>query len=91
MTPLIILLSTILVGFLFRKKAVPAVPARIITYIVWLLLFFLGISLGSNPTVIENLGSYGIKALIIGVLAAIGSGLAALLLSGILPEKKTER
>lgn len=83
MTTLIILLTAIIVGFLLRKLPVPAVPGRALTCLVWMLLFFLGISLGSNKQVIDNFGSYGIKALVIGGLTLIGSGLAALLLSKI--------
>lgn len=91
MTPLLILLSTIFIGFLLRKIPMPSIPGNIISVIVWLLLLFMGISLGSNSNIIDNLASYGTKAVVIGSLAVLGSCVAALVLSRISKKRTDER
>lgn len=91
MTPLLILLSTILIGFLLRKIPMPSIPGNIVSVIVWLLLLFMGISLGSNSNIIDNLASYGTKAVVIGLLAVLGSCIAALVLSRISKKRADER
>lgn len=88
MTPLIILSISILAGFMLRKKRIPLLPPATLSVVIWLLLFLLGISVGSNPDVVNNIAHYGLQALVIGGLATIGSVLAAYLLARISSRKK---
>lgn len=87
MAPLIILFSSILAGFLLRHRRLPLLPPATLSVVIWLLLFLLGISVGSNPDVVNNIARYGVQALVIGGLATIGSVLAAWLLGRISSRK----
>ncbi|MFQ7040311.1 MAG: LysO family transporter [Barnesiella sp.] len=53
---------------------------RITLYIIFLLLFFMGISIGNNKEIIHNLGGLGLQAIIIAVASTTGSVLLAWLL-----------
>ena len=62
----------ILTGFLFRKKQIKWIQV-VITILIWALLFVLGIEVGGNKTIIENLHTLGFQALIIAVAGVLGS------------------
>jgi len=47
---------------------------------IYLLLFLLGISIGTNREIIRNFPSIGLKALILTVAGVLGSCLASLLI-----------
>ncbi len=66
-------------GFLLRKKEFRNI-SKIVTVLIWLLLFILGLEVGGNPQIISGLTSIGIESLIITVAAVLGSSVAALLL-----------
>ena len=55
------------------KSAVGAWSARITTWLIWLLLFLLGIEVGSNQQIIASLPTLGVEALVLSVLATLGS------------------
>ena len=55
------------------KSAVGAWGARITTWLLWLLLFLLGIEVGSNQQIIASLPTLGVEALVLSVLATLGS------------------
>lgn len=64
----------ILCGFLLRKwklklKWVP----DCITAAIWVLLFFLGIAVGNNKDILDNLDTIGWQALVISMGAILGS------------------
>lgn len=80
MATIFILFGSILLGFLLRKIKIPTVPSMVVTAIVWILLLLMGISIGSNPEIVLNIGSYGKQAVVIGVLATVGSAAAAILI-----------
>lgn len=80
MTTLLILLSCIVAGYLLRHKRLPLPPPKYVSYIVWLLLFFFGVAIGGNHTIVAKLGDFGTQAVVIGVLTTLGSVLAAWLL-----------
>lgn len=42
---------------------------KFITYAIWLLLFLLGLSIGTNEAVVKNIGQLGLQALVVAVLA----------------------
>jgi len=66
-------------GFLLRKKEFRNI-SKIITLLIWILLFILGLEVGGNPQIISGLTNIGIEALIITAAAVLGSAIAALLL-----------
>ncbi len=55
---MIVMLSGILIGYILRNiRAIPALVSKINIYIIFLLLFVMGLSVGSNPQVIQGLGT----------------------------------
>lgn len=63
-------------GYLLRRCNTRPV-GRIITILIWLLLFLLGTEVGGNPDIINGLGTLGVEALLITLFAVLGSSLAA--------------
>ncbi len=57
-----IILSGMAVGFLLRKRQLRIVP-HLVTVLIWLLLFFLGVEVGENPQVIGGITTLGLEAL----------------------------
>ena len=64
-------------GFLFRKKEILQKIGKPISYTIYLLLFSLGISVGGNSEIINNLPSLGGQALLLAFAGTLGSVLAA--------------
>ena len=50
---------------------------KVITLLIWLLLFLLGIDVGGNEAIVKGLHAIGLEALIITAAAVTGSTLAA--------------
>ena len=67
-----IILSGMAVGFLLRKRQLRVVP-QMVTVLIWLLLFFLGIEVGENPQVIEGITSLGLEALWLSIAGLAGT------------------
>lgn len=65
------------VGYLFRKLPILQKTHISISYTIYLLLFLLGISVGSNKTIMDNLGTLGLEALLIAIAGTAGSVIAA--------------
>lgn len=66
--------SGALLGFVLRnKRRVSWATERLTTWTVWLLLFMMGISVGSNHTLLSNLLNIGINAIVISVASIAGS------------------
>ena len=57
-----IMLTGMLVGYLLRSKRLLWIH-KVITLLIWLLLFLLGIDVGGNETIIRNLHAIGLEAL----------------------------
>ena len=70
------MLSGMLFGFLLRRKRLLWIY-KIITVLIWMLLFFLGLDVGGNETIIKGLPSLGLDALFITAAAVTGSILCA--------------
>ena len=71
---LVIMAAGMVIGYLLRqKKAIFAVIDRIVMGIIFLLLFVLGISVGLNETVVNNIHIIGIKAVVLTLGAVAGS------------------
>lgn len=77
-TVLLIMIAGIAFGWLIqkRKKVVKFINSSII-WIIFLLLFFMGIAVGGNPEIMQNLPTIGLKGLILSVAAVLGSVILA--------------
>ena len=74
-----LMLCGIAVGYMLRNKNTHIV-SRIITVLIWLLLFLLGIEVGSNPRIVMGMQTLGIEALVLTIGGAVGTILCAWLL-----------
>ena len=74
-----IMLCGIAMGYLLRNKNTRIV-SRIITVLIWLLLFLLGIEVGSNPRIVMGMQTLGIEALLLTIGGCIGTILFSWLL-----------
>ncbi|MEA5127578.1 MAG: LysO family transporter [Proteiniphilum sp.] len=68
-----------ILGYLFRKREFRNI-SKIITLLIWILLFILGLEVGGNPEILSGLTNIGMEALIITLAAVLGSAMAAFLL-----------
>ena len=71
-----IMLCGIGLGYLLRGRNT-GVVSKIITVLIWALLFLLGIEVGSNPKIIGGLQTLGLEALLLTIGGSIGIILAA--------------
>ena len=60
------------VGFLLRKRRLRVVP-HAVTVLIWLLLFFLGVEVGENPQVINDISDLGLEALWLSLAGLAGT------------------
>ena len=74
-----LMLCGIAVGYMLRNKNTHIV-SRIITVLIWLLLFLLGIEVGSNPRIVGGMQTLGIEALLLTIGGALGTTLFSWLL-----------
>jgi len=75
---ILIMLLGIVVGVWLRTKPkLVLLNDRLTTYAIYLLLLLLGISIGSNKTIVSNLPILGVKAFLITLGAVFGSVLLA--------------
>ena len=70
------MLLGILAGFLLHRRRLEVVR-RLITGLIWVLLFLLGVEVGSNERITRGLHTLGLEALAIAVAGTLGSVLAA--------------
>ena len=71
-----IMLTGMLTGYLLRSKKLSWIH-KVITLLIWLLLFLLGIDVGGNETIIKGLHTIGLEDIIITLGAVAGSVLSA--------------
>lgn len=64
-------------GYFVRKIPQVKYVGTVITFIIMLLLFFLGVSVGANEQVVKNFSSIGFDALIITLGGTLGTVLCA--------------
>ena len=74
-----IMLCGIAVGYLLRNWDTRFI-SHVITALIWLLLFLLGIEVGSNPRIVNGIQTLGIEALLLTVGGALGTTLFSWLL-----------
>ena len=68
-----IMFGGIAVGYLLRRVELLQKIGKLISYTIFLLLFLLGITVGSNREIINNLSSLGGQALAISASATLGA------------------
>lgn len=71
-----IMLTGMLLGYLLRSKRLTWIH-KVITLLIWLLLFLLGTDVGGNEAIVKGLHAIGLEAFIITTAAVAGSTLAA--------------
>lgn len=64
------------IGYLLRRIAFLRHLNTAISYTIYLLLFLLGVSVGTNQTIMTNLATLGWDALLLAIAATLGSVLA---------------
>ena len=74
-----IMLCGIAVGYLLRNWDTRFI-SHVITALIWLLLFLLGIEVGSNPRIVMGMQTLGIEALLLTIGGSIGTILFSWLL-----------
>lgn len=85
-----LMLTGILLGYLLRKRDLKKIH-QIITLLIWLLLFILGIEVGSNEQIIKGLHTIGLEAVILTLGGTLGSVIAAWVLWRALYKRKGGR
>lgn len=71
-----IMFGGIAVGYLLRKVELLQKIGKPVSYTILLLLFLLGISVGANESIINNLAALGGQAFLIAFAGTVGSVLA---------------
>ncbi len=66
------MLSGIAVGFLLRNRNTKHLSS-VTTVLIWLLLFLLGIEVGSNPRIVSGMQTLGVEALLLTIGGSIGT------------------
>lgn len=66
------MLGGMCLGFLFRSKRIKWIH-QLITALIWLLLFILGIEVGGNRRIVEGLATLGVEAFVITLACVLGS------------------
>ncbi|MEY8588194.1 LysO family transporter [Phocaeicola sartorii] len=84
-----LMLTGMLLGFLLRKQQLSGIH-KIITVLIWLLLFLLGIDVGGNQEIINGLHTIGMEAIVITLAAVLGSVTAAWALWYVLYKRKKD-
>lgn len=88
---ILFILAGILVGYVLRNKSFVKHIGTAVSLIIMLLLFFLGVSVGSNKEVVNNFGLIGLDAFILTIGGTLGSVLLAWWVYVSFFKKKKER
>ncbi|NDV12668.1 LysO family transporter [Crenobacter caeni] len=71
------LIAGVVVGHFARDSRAVRHTGRLISFAIMLLLFFLGVSVGQNETILANLSTIGAKGVLISLASTMGSVLAS--------------
>ncbi len=89
MQVLLFLAAGVFVGYLLRtRKSILVTAGTATTWSLYVLIFLLGISVGTNDAVVRALGRLGVQALILSVGGIVGSILVGCLVSRMFFERK---
>lgn len=72
-----IMISGILMGYLLRKVAFIQRVGKLISFTIIVLLFLLGITVGANKAIMDNLSELGTQALVLSAAGVLGSVVCA--------------
>lgn len=75
-TVIIIMLAGMGLGYVLRAGRFAFVRCAV-TVLVWLLLFLLGVEVGTNPRVVGGIGRLGAEAAVLAVAGVLGSAVMA--------------
>jgi hypothetical protein len=71
---LLVMAAGIIVGaFIHKKPLLVKINDQLISLAIYVLLLLLGISVGLNKTIVQNIGTLGYQALVITLGAVLGS------------------
>lgn len=73
MTIIALLIAGICLGRLLRPVRVLRHLDKTATITVWILIFVFGLTLGANPTIVDEIGDFGLKATAIAASGVAGS------------------
>lgn len=76
-----------LLGYLLRKQNLNRIH-KVITVLIWLLLFILGAEVGGNEAIIKGMHTIGLEAVVLTLGGTLGSVIAAWLLWRALYKRK---
>ena len=65
------------IGYALRNWSILPKTEKTISLTIFLLLFILGVSIGSNSLIVNNLGKFGWQAIILSTSGVLGSLIAA--------------
>ena len=71
-----IMLCGIGTGYLLRNKEMSFIGG-VITALIWVLLFLLGIEVVANPRIINGLQTLGLEAIVLTITGSLGSAIFA--------------
>jgi len=71
-TVLSFMFAGIAVGYLLRSKKIRFIH-WVVTTLIWLLLFLLGLEVGANETIVHQFGALGFEAFLLAAGATLGS------------------
>ncbi len=78
----------ILIGFLLRNTAFPVLVARCVMPVILALLFCMGVLIGANDTIMNNLPSLGLSGLVLAASTLAGSVACVSLICHVLNRRK---
>ena len=78
-------------GFLLRRLRISAHIGKAISVTIYVMLFFLGVKIGTNEQILRNFSTLGLQALLLAVAGAAGSIAAASLVYRFFFKKKEGR
>lgn len=84
-----LMLTGMLLGYFLRKRNLRKIHT-IITVLIWVLLFILGIEVGGNEQIIKGLHTIGMEAVVLTLGGTLGSVIAAWALWRALYKRKGE-
>jgi uncharacterized membrane protein YbjE (DUF340 family) len=89
LTVVLIMTAGIALGYFIRnRKHIVRISDSLTMWAIYLLLFLLGVAIGTNKTIVKNLPVLGLKALLISIGGIVGSVLLALIVYHLLIKPK---
>ncbi len=86
------MVAGIIIGYFFKQhKKLFKVIEKLNVWIIFLLLFSMGLSIGNNKHIIQSLDRFGTTAIIIGVAATVGSVLLSIPLYKFLFKRQSDK